>query len=76
VFNKDGKVDLFSDPIDAIGSIANYFDKHQWHDYGEIARPISLGFIINNQKSSLVPSQKITYLGGIFHLDLGIVTPN
>ncbi|CAC9455731.1 lytic murein transglycosylase B [bacterium endosymbiont of Bathymodiolus sp. 5 South] len=41
-FNKDGKVDLFSDPIDAIGSIANYFDKHQWHDYGEIARPISL----------------------------------
>jgi membrane-bound lytic murein transglycosylase B len=30
-FNKDGKVDLFSDPIDAIGSIANYFDKHQWH---------------------------------------------
>jgi hypothetical protein len=36
---------------------------------------VSLGFIINNQKSSLVPSQKITYLGGIFHLDLGIVTP-
>ncbi len=41
-FNLDGKVDLFSDPIDAIGSIANYFDKHQWHDFGEIARPISL----------------------------------
>ncbi len=41
-FNKDGKVDLFSDPVDAIGSIANYFDKHQWHDFGEIARPVSL----------------------------------
>ncbi|SFV81106.1 Membrane-bound lytic murein transglycosylase B precursor [hydrothermal vent metagenome] len=41
-FNQDGKIDLFSDPIDAIGSIANYFDKHQWHDFGEIARPISL----------------------------------
>ncbi|EEZ79668.1 MAG: lytic murein transglycosylase B [Candidatus Thioglobus sp.] len=41
-FNLDGKVDLFSDPTDAIGSIANYFDKHQWHDFGEIARPISL----------------------------------
>ena len=26
-------------------------------------------------KMSQVPSQKITYLGGIFHLDLGIVTP-
>jgi len=41
-FNQDGKIDLFSNPIDAIGSIANYFDKHQWHDFGEIARPISL----------------------------------
>ncbi len=41
-FNQDGKIDLFSDPIDAIGSIANYFDKHQWHNFGEIARPISL----------------------------------
>lgn len=41
-FNQDGKIDLFSNPIDAIGSIANYFDRHQWHDFGEIARPISL----------------------------------
>ncbi len=41
-FDQDGKIDLFSNPIDAIGSIANYFDKHQWHDNGEIARPISL----------------------------------
>ena len=41
-FNQDGKIDLFSDPTDAIGSIANYFDKHQWHDNGEIARPILL----------------------------------
>jgi len=41
-FNEDSKIDLFSDPIDAIGSIANYLDKHQWHDFGEIARPISL----------------------------------
>ncbi|MDC9714384.1 MAG: lytic murein transglycosylase B [Gammaproteobacteria bacterium] len=41
-FNQDGKIDLFSNPIDAIGSIANYFDQHQWHNLGEIARPISL----------------------------------
>jgi membrane-bound lytic murein transglycosylase B len=41
-FNQDGKVDLFSNPVDAIGSIANYFDKHHWHDFGEIARPITL----------------------------------
>lgn len=41
-FNQDGKIDLFTNPIDAIGSVANYFDKHHWHDYGEIARPINL----------------------------------
>ncbi len=41
-FDKDGKVNLFSSLIDTIGSIAYYFDKHQWHDNGEIARPISL----------------------------------
>ena len=41
-FNQDGSIDLFSDPVDSIGSIANYFDQHHWHDFGEIARPISL----------------------------------
>ncbi|CAC5402811.1 unnamed protein product [Mytilus coruscus] len=32
---------------------------------------VSLGFMINTDKSSLVPSQVITYLGGVFHLDKG-----
>ncbi|WPE15859.1 lytic murein transglycosylase B [Candidatus Thioglobus autotrophicus] len=41
-FDFDGKVDLFSSSADAIGSIANYFDKHQWHDFGAYARPITL----------------------------------
>lgn len=29
-FNKDGKIDLLNDPVDAIGSVANYFNKHGW----------------------------------------------
>ena len=41
-FNADGKVDLFSDPIDAIGSIANYLHQHHWQKNGEFARPIDL----------------------------------
>ncbi|KAA0444614.1 MAG: lytic murein transglycosylase B [Candidatus Thioglobus sp.] len=41
-FDGDGVVNLFSSTADAIGSIANYFDKHHWHDFGEIARPIIL----------------------------------
>ncbi len=41
-FDNDGVIDLFNSPADAIGSIANYFDRHQWHDGGEISRPIKL----------------------------------
>jgi membrane-bound lytic murein transglycosylase B len=41
-FDADGKVNLFTSPADAIGSIANYFDKHQWHDFGPYTRPIAL----------------------------------
>ncbi|VDI09381.1 Hypothetical predicted protein [Mytilus galloprovincialis] len=36
---------------------------------------VKLGFIINLKKSSLTPTQKITYIGALFHLDLGIVMP-
>ena len=35
----------------------------------------SLGFIVNIEKSSLEPSQTITYIGGLFHLDKGLVFP-
>ena len=62
-FNQDGKIDLFSDPIDAIGSIANYFDKHQWHDFGEIARPITLSntHLKHATRSTSKPKQNAQY---------------
>lgn len=41
-FNKDGKVNLFSDPVDMIGSVANYFKKHQWQKGGFVAEPITI----------------------------------
>ncbi|KAL5004784.1 hypothetical protein ScPMuIL_018240 [Solemya velum] len=34
-----------------------------------------LGFIINKKKSSLEPSQNVTYIGGQFHLKRGLVFP-
>lgn len=36
---------------------------------------LQLGFIINVEKSSLVPKQVITYLGSVFNLKLGLVYP-
>jgi membrane-bound lytic murein transglycosylase B len=39
-FNSDNKIDLISNPIDAIGSIANYFNKHFWQKGALIAEPI------------------------------------
>ncbi|CAC5367144.1 unnamed protein product [Mytilus coruscus] len=35
----------------------------------------SLGFIINTEKSDLIPTQTISYKGGLFRLDLGLVYP-
>ena len=34
-----------------------------------------LGFIVNKDKSNLVPTQKLTYIGGLFHLNTGLVYP-
>ena len=34
-----------------------------------------LGFVVNKDKSNLVPTQKLTYIGGLFHLNTGLVYP-
>jgi len=41
-YNEDGKVDLFNDPVDMIGSIANYFKRHGWKSGKFVAKKIEL----------------------------------
>ena len=36
-FDGDGKIDLLNNPVDAIGSVANYFKQSGWLDGGAIA---------------------------------------
>ena len=36
---------------------------------------INLGFMINVKKSTFTPTQKIVYIGAMFHLDRGLVFP-
>ena len=37
-FDRDGTVDLFDNPTDAIGSVANYFHEHNWRRSQPVAR--------------------------------------
>lgn len=41
-FDNDGKTDLWTNPADAIGSIANYFKVHGWERGAKIAVPASV----------------------------------
>ncbi len=41
-FDGDGKRDIWTNPQDAIGSVANYFSKHGWTAGGQIAEPASV----------------------------------
>jgi membrane-bound lytic murein transglycosylase B len=41
-FNGDGKINLFDDPVDMIGSVANYFKRHHWQKNGFIVEPVKL----------------------------------
>jgi len=38
-FNEDGRIDLWNTHADIIGSVANYFSRHGWHDGETVAIP-------------------------------------
>jgi membrane-bound lytic murein transglycosylase B len=41
-FDGDGKRDLWNNISDTIGSVANYFKRHQWQPGGEITIPVTV----------------------------------
>ena len=42
-FDGDGKRDLFANPADAIGSVANYFALHHWRWGEPVVEPALIG---------------------------------
>ena len=41
-FDDDGRIDIWDNPVDAIGSVANYFKEHGWKAGGEIIFPADI----------------------------------
>lgn len=42
-FDDDGVADIFDNPVDAIGSVANYFSEHRWKAGGPVATRLPEG---------------------------------
>lgn len=42
-FDGDNKVDIWNNPVDAIGSVANYFHVHKWQPGEQVMLPASAG---------------------------------
>ena len=55
-FDGDGRRDLLNNPVDAIGSVANYFSRHGWQKNQPVAFPVTVensqyqGFIAKGLK--------------------------
>ncbi len=56
-FDGDGVRDLWN-PVDAIGSVANYFAQHGWQPGGEVAVPAQ---VTSNQYASVPDGFKVKY---------------
>jgi len=42
-FDGDGVADIFNNPVDAIGSVANYFSEHKWREGEAVTAPARVG---------------------------------
>ncbi|CAG8998118.1 MAG: Membrane-bound lytic murein transglycosylase B [Candidatus Celerinatantimonas neptuna] len=40
-FNNDGRINMLKDPVDGIGSVANYFHRHHWHEHTPVAEKLA-----------------------------------
>ncbi|MGI9295541.1 MAG: lytic murein transglycosylase B [Pseudomonadales bacterium] len=64
-FDDDGLADIWNNPVDAIGSVANYFARHGWKKNGDVILPAQRNGEALDAKqlnASLKPSVKVKNL--------------
>lgn len=54
-FDDDGVVDIFENPVDAIGSVANYFSEHRWREGRPVAHRLDL---TSTPPAALMPRER------------------
>jgi len=67
-FDGDGHTDIWNNPVDAIGSVANYFKAHGWQPGGTVVVPATVrksvpdGWFVQGRKD-LVPEHTVAEFG-------------
>ena len=66
-FDRDGTTDILTNPVDAIGSVANYFKQHGWRNDEAVTLPVSLNASVAKSvdevpwSSALKPIETVAY---------------
>jgi membrane-bound lytic murein transglycosylase B len=68
-FDDDGVIDIWNNPVDAIGSVANYFKRHGWRDgetvvlAAQASADVESGWFVQSRKD-LVPKHTVADFAG------------
>jgi len=65
-FDGDEKIDIWNNPVDAIGSVANYFKKHGWKTGGPVVFVAEASESVPDElfNKSLKPTRSLSYYAG------------
>lgn len=66
-FDRDGTTDILTNPVDAIGSVANYFSSHGWQQGQPVTTPLMLKTGVDSSQLSDKLSRKLKPIETVAH---------